>query len=216
MPSPEEILAGVTRIANEHAFIAVLWHGIIAAALAAIASGLFRPTRRAGATLLALPLVSVSVFAFIAGNPFNGAVFAVLSVALAVFGARLPSERARSGPAWAVTLGLASIAFGFVYPHFLIDQPAWMYLVAAPVGLVPCPTLATVLGFALLAGGFDSRAWSLIAGAAGLFYGVFGMFRLGVWLDVGLLAAAVAMLACAFRVPRRRPSVHFLGRVADG
>jgi hypothetical protein len=111
--------------------------------------------------------------------------------------------------------GLASIAYGFVYPHFLADTPAWMYLVAAPVGLVPCPTLATVLGFGLLAGGFGSRAWSTTAGLAGLFYAVFGTLRLGVWLDVGLGVAAVAMLACAMSVPRRRPAVHVLGRVTD-
>ena len=215
MPSPEEILEGVTRIANEHAFIAVLWHGMIAAALTALATGIYRPSRREGATLLALPLLSVSTFAFVAANPFNGTVFAVLTLALAIFGARLPREPARRGPPLLAALGLASIAFGFVYPHFLVDKPTWMYLVAAPVGLVPCPTLAVVLGFGLLAGGFGSRAWSLTAGVVGLFYAAFGVLRLGVWLDVGLAGAAVAMIACAIRLPRRRPAVHVLGRISD-
>lgn len=33
------------------------------------------------------------------------------------------------------------LAIGWIYPHFL-DGPAVDYLHAAPVGLVPCPTLA--------------------------------------------------------------------------
>jgi hypothetical protein len=54
-----------------------------------------------------------------------------------------------------------------------------------------------VLGFSLLFSGFHSRAWQSIAAAAGLFYALFGVLVLGVWLDLGLLVGAVAMIILA-------------------
>jgi hypothetical protein len=38
-----------------------------------------------------------------------------------------------------------------------------------------------------------------VTGAAGVFFALFGMVRLGVWLDSGLLVASVAMFALASR-----------------
>src|SRR5678810_80921 len=98
------------------------------------------------------------------------------------------------------TVGAAAIAFGWVYPHFLAGPPL-AYLYAAPFGLVPCPTLAVAIGFALLAGAPNDRAWNLVLAALGLFYAAFGIARLGVWLDLGLAIPAVT-LALAHRSPR--------------
>ena len=50
-----------------------------------------------------------------------------------------------------------------------------------PTGLVPCPTLSIVIGLALIVEGLDSRIWtSVLVGATGVFYGIFGAVRLGV------------------------------------
>jgi len=86
-------------------------------------------------------------------------------------------ERAARGPAATTALGVAMIAFGWLYPHFLTFGPVTRYLVAAPMGLIPCPTLSLVIGFALLAGGLSSRAWSIVLAVVGLFYGLFGACR---------------------------------------
>ena len=43
-------------------------------------------------------------------------------------------------------------------------QRALLY--ASPVGLVPCPTLAVAIGFALLGNGLGPRVWSLTLGSA--------------------------------------------------
>lgn len=202
MPTSTEILEGLTWIANAHWPLAVLWHVVIGTALVAVASGSWAPTRRGGAVLLVAPLISVGALAFGAGNPFNGTVFLVAATVLAIFGLNLPQEHLRRGPGWAFAVGVAALAYGLLYPHFL-DGPAWLYVVAAPTGLVPCATLAAVLGLGLMAGGLQSRAWSLTAGIVGLFYGLFGVLRLGVWLDIGLILAAGAMIALAVRIPRR-------------
>ena len=77
-------------------------------------------------------------------------------------------------------------------PHFLIGSPT-QYLYAAPVGLVPCPTFALTAGFALLLLDDSARAPRLLVSAVSAFYAVFGVLRLGVVLDIGLLVAAIAL-----------------------
>jgi hypothetical protein len=53
------------------------------------------------------------------------------------------------------------------------------------------------IGFALLGNGLGSRVWSLTLAAVGLFYGLFGVLRLGVLLDIGLVGGALALVAAA-------------------
>lgn len=65
------------------------------------------------------------------------------------------------------------------------------YLFAAPTGLIPCPTLSVVMGFAIIYRAFNSYAWSITLLVAGLFYGIFGIFKLHVWLDIGLLLGSI-------------------------
>jgi len=87
------------------------------------------------------------------------------------------------------------IAFATFYPHFLSDRTPVAYLYAAPTGVIPCPTLSLVIGFALLGGGLRAPVWSSVLAAVGLFYGLFGVARLGVQLDVALIAGAATLLA---------------------
>jgi hypothetical protein len=92
--------------------------------------------------------------------------------------------------------------FGLVYPHFTHTSSPFGYLYAAPTGLVPCPTLSLAIGVALIADGLGSRAFSLVLAAAGLFYGIFGVARLGVLLDVGLVAGAGVLLVRGLMITR--------------
>lgn len=191
MPTPDSILAGLAAIANRGVVVAVLWHVVIAAALAAVVAG-WRPSQRAARVLLAAPLASVAAFAFAFDNPFNGSVFTVGAAGLIVLGGFARSERVVGGGALASAIGIAAIAFGAFYPHFLEASPL-AYAYSAPVGLIPCPTLALAAGFALLGNGLGSRAWTLVLAILGLFYGLFGMLRLGVYLDLGLVVGASAL-----------------------
>jgi hypothetical protein len=86
-----------------------------------------------------------------------------------------------------------------VYPHFLHTRTWAEYIYAAPLGLIPCPTLSAVIGATLILGLLQSKAWSLAVALAGLLYGVIGVFRLGVGLDVALIAGATILAAGAFR-----------------
>ncbi len=86
------------------------------------------------------------------------------------------------------------IAFALLYPHFLESGSYIKYLYASPVGLIPCPTLSLLIGFALVYNGFGSNALTISLVVFGLFYGLFGVFRLGVTLDVGLIIGALSLL----------------------
>ena len=199
MPSATEILYGLSAIANQASGIAVAWHIVIAMVLVALAAG-WRPSQRTARLLIGMPLASVAGVAIVFNNPFNGLVFAASALvltALAMSGDRRPASR---GSAWTRGIGVTTIAFGWVYPHFL-QGDATAYLYASPVGLVPCPTLAVAIGFALVGNGLGSRVWSLTLAALGLFYGLFGVLRLSVFLDIGLVGGAVALAASAFRSP---------------
>lgn len=195
MPSADLILASLGRVANEAFFAAIVWHAVVAALLLAYAFGV-RPSPRAAALTASVPLVSVSAFAFAFGNPFNGAVFAVLAAALAALGWRGPTST--STPAsWARALGACMIVFAWVYPHFLVGRSPVAYLWGSPMGLIPCPTLSLVIGLALAGIVPARRAWSLTLAGAGVFYALFGVLRLGVTLDVPLFIGAVVLAATA-------------------
>jgi hypothetical protein len=200
MPSSEEILDGLGAIANGWRTLAIVWHVVFAAGLIALVLG-WRPGRRLAGTLLAIPLASVSLLAWLSGNPFNGTTFAVTAFALAAIGLRLPRDRIRIGPRWLVISGVCLAAFGWVYPHFLQTDSWATYLYAAPLGLIPCPTLSAVIGIALVFRGLDCRGWSLVLAAIGVVYGLVGWFRLGVTVDAVLLVGASFLaIAAASRI----------------
>jgi hypothetical protein len=192
MPSSEAILQSLTAIANDWRTVAVYWHVLLGALLIAI--GTFpNLSRRAVACLLVLPVVSVSGFAWLSGNPFNGAAFAALAAVLSTIVRTLPGGPVSVAPAVSLVPGLLLVAFGWVYPHFVEVQHWTAYLYAAPLGLLPCPTLSAVIGVTLMLDLRRSKAWRITLAAAGLMYGAIGVVVLGMAIDVGLLAGAVLL-----------------------
>ena len=198
MPTPSEILQVLAAISNEQVKPAIFWHVLIAITVIGISLG-WRPVKKAGAMALAIPLLSVSLLAWAYGNPFNGLVFLLAAIAVLALGVHQTFEKVDRAPVWAAVAGAIMITFGWVYPHFLQAGGWFQYLYRAPSGLIPCPTLSFVTGFALLANGFSSRALSVTLGTLGLFYAVFGAFRLGVRIDLILMLGAAALLTLALR-----------------
>jgi hypothetical protein len=204
MPTPSAILDSLTRIANEAIALAITWHLVLAVVIVLLLAS-WRPMQRTARVLIAVPLLSVAALAAAFGNPFTALVLGAGAFALIAIGVTARSAPvARAGPL-ASLAGSAAIAFGWFYPHFL--DGGWVrYLYASPFGLVPCPTLAVACGFALLGGGLGSRAWTFTLAALGLFYGGFGVLRLGVYLDVPLIAVAAALAAQGLHATRRTPA----------
>lgn len=201
MPSTDEILQQLAEVASGWRVLALAWHayfGVIAIGLAVGA----RPSRRVAGLLLAIPLSSVSLLAWSVGNPFNGAVFALAAVALLGLALMLSSTPIVIAPRWIRTTGVLIAGFGWTYPHFLGGAASPVeYLYAAPTGLIPCPTLAMLVGLTLVVDCLGSRVWSASIAALGVAYGTIGGAMLGVAIDWLLALGAFALLAAAWQHP---------------
>ena len=202
MPAPAEILESARRIANDAFALAVFWHAWVAAGIVMVWRG--RASERRAGNMLAVLLASVSGVSFAFGNPFNGFVVGAVALALAFAANGLSTADVRPGSPWAVIAGAVLIALGWAYPEF-VGRP-YGFLYGSPLGLLPCPTLALLIGATLFLDGLGSRAWSLILAAAGLFYGLYGALVLGVRIDMLLAAGALTLGASVLlpALPRRR------------
>lgn len=198
MPSADAVLASLTAIANEWRAFAIAWHLFFANQILALCVGC-RPSRRTVAFSLVFPVVSVSALAWLSGNPFNGVVFLALAFLLRGFAYRLTVQPVRFASGPMLVAGSLLVLFGWVYPHFLATTRWIEYAYAAPLGLLPCPTLAALIGLTLILDLLQSKAWSIALATTGLFYGAIGVFRLGVPLDYGLLAGAIVLGAVVIR-----------------
>lgn len=94
MPSPDTVLAGLTVIAHEWHWLAVTWHVLLGASVVPFLAG-WRLSVCLVGCLLVGPLLSVSLTAWLAGNPFNASVFTILAGALAATAAPFPNAAAR-------------------------------------------------------------------------------------------------------------------------
>lgn len=194
----DAILASAAAIATEWRWLAIVWHALFALLLAAIFALRFRE-QRAIAVMTALPVASVAALAWWNGNPFNGTLFAVTAMALFAVASALPSRPIALGSPWAVGAGACCCALAWGYPHFL-SGPWTQYLYAAPLGLLPCPTLALCIGVSLITRGFGSMRWAVLVFSMALTYGVIGVFTLGVSIDWALIIGAVMLASSTWPV----------------
>ena len=193
MPKTEEILDGLQKIVNDYSTIAIIWHMIFYALIAAL---IFKwlPTNRLFGLLICVPILSVAILAFMSGNPFNGILFSILAVLIIIFSLRASSQPIQTSQIIFMVIGILMIVFGLVYPHFVNTDSFLQYLYASPVGLIPCPTLSLMIGFLLLYNGFGSQSLTLTFIVFGLFYGLFGVLKLAVNLDIFLVFGTITLL----------------------
>lgn len=197
MPKTEEILYGLQKIVNDFPTIAIIWHVLFYSLIVAL---IFKwlPTNKLFGLLICFPIISVAVLAFLSGNPFNGMLFSILAVLIIIFGLRVTSQSVQTSQIVFMVIGILMIAFGLVYPHFANPDSVFKYLFASPLGLIPCPTLSLIIGFLLLYNGFGSQSLTLIFIVFGLFYGIFGVLKLAVYLDIFLVFGTIALLVKYF------------------
>ncbi|HKS17368.1 MAG TPA: hypothetical protein VJU16_08650 [Planctomycetota bacterium] len=196
MPDAQEILEHLATASRDARWLALAWHLLVAATLAALAAGC-RPPRSHVGPALSAPLLSASAIAWSFGNPFNGMMLFAAALVLAVPRGRPPLGEATLPGPWVRTLGFGLVGFAWVYPHFFEEARFLDYLFFSPLGVIPCPTLALVLGFVLLFDGGTSKGRTIVAAATGAFYGLFGWLVLDVTLDLVLLLGSAVVLVRA-------------------
>lgn len=193
MPKTDEILNGLQSIANDYQTFAIIWHAIFYFLLIVLIAK-WQPSNKLFGILLCLPLISVALFAWLSGNPFNGFIFSLMAVLIFIFGFRASDHPVQLSQLPFMITGILMIVFGLVYPHFLGADSFFKYLYSSPGGLIPCPTLSILIGFLLLYNGFGSHPITITFIAIGLFYGVFGVLKLAVYLDILLILGSITLL----------------------
>lgn len=197
MPTKEQILESLLSITNNYSIVAIIWH-IAFYLLIAFLISKWVPSNKMLIIMLCLPLLSVSFFAWSSGNPFNGSLFLILVILVILFGLKASSGPLLLSSFPFLFIGFIMVIFGLIYPHFLNTESFIEYFYASPAGLIPCPTLSIVIGFALIFNGFGSQSVTITLIAFGLFYGIFGVLKLAVYLDIFLLFGTLSLLVKYF------------------
>ena len=194
MPTTTEILEGLSSISNHYTLISIYWHIVIYIFTVLILIGLWKPSNRMAGLFLSLPFFTVAILAWFNGNPFNGLLFTILALLYVLIGVRLTQDRVKYSLFFYRVAGIMMVLFGLWYPHFLETDSFWAYLYSAPSGLIPCPTLSIAIGIALVYNGFNSNPLKILLLCFGAFYSLFGILKLGVYLDAVLLLGTVVLL----------------------
>lgn len=193
MPSASEIIKALALLANKYTIVAIAWHAVFVLFLLLLLFAKRKPSNHFAGYFLTLPLFSASIFAWQIGNLFNGILFLITGALLLFLTAKSNTDRVSvNSNIWLRTIGAIIFLSGFFYPHFL-EQDLWSYLYAAPVGLVPCPTLLTITGLVLVFNTSQLKLWFVVLTLVDFFYGVFGVMKLNVYLDLILIAGAILL-----------------------
>lgn len=205
MPNSAEILNGLIIAANKFIWIGIAWHIILFAFMVRLFT--LKPMNtKVIASGMSVFLLSVGIISVLIHNPFNAIIFALAALIFGIYTLQFKAVPVRLEWKPATIAGLLLVIFGFIYPHFL-EAKSWInYLYASPMGLIPCPTLSVFIGLTLMLRGFKSRRWMLTAACFGLFYGIVGVLRLNVYLDVVLIAGALVLLVYAFSITKQEAS----------
>jgi hypothetical protein len=87
--------------------------------------------------------------------------------------------------------GILGLIFGFWYLHW-VESPVWLNaFLYSPLGVVNCPTLVTICGFLCLSQKPRSAMLETTVALMTLYFGFFGILRLGAYVDVALILCAL-------------------------
>ena len=90
--------------------------------------------------------------------------------------------------------GIIGLVFGFWYLHW-VESPLWLNaLLYSPLGAVNCPTMVAICGFLCLSQKPRSAILEAAVSLITLYFGFFGIFRLGAYVDVALIICALFLI----------------------
>lgn len=212
MKTPAEITNMLTDITDQLKGYSLIVHGLF---LATIAGGLASRKNRDTVFFLFIAFLSfsatiVSIKYMIIPNVLIFAIFLILIID-AYRRKELNFDLENVTP---VTLffGAVGLIFGFWYLHWVADPLMLNALLYAPVGLVNCPTMLTIAGFLILTVEPRSTILESVVALVTLYFGFFGVFRLGAYVDVVLIGCGLFLL---LRIGSSIPREAFR-RASDG
>lgn len=185
--NPESVLNYLSMVSNQNIYLNLIMHVITFLSIPSIF--LLQNIRMQKVVfngLVCILTLTVTVNAFINGNPFHMATFAILSVIAfieLIFGRHQVLISASNNAT--IFIVFIFLFIGVWYPEFVHTNSLAMLFVS-PLGIVPCPTLIVVLSlFTLNSSGIGKLQYfaTIIIGAV---YALIGVFILKVYLDAAL------------------------------
>ncbi len=194
MKTPEEITTLLTRVTSEltlfSAFVHLLFLVVVAVGL------LFKKIRNISFFLfiafLSLSATIISTIYMILPNILIFATIFVLIIS-AYLKKELNFELEEIQPINKY-FGILGLIFGFWYLHW-VETPIWLNaLLYSPLGAINCPTLVTICAFLCLTVKPRSMALEFVTALITLYFGFFGIFRLGAYVDVILIVCSLFLI----------------------
>lgn len=154
-------------------------------------------------------MVTVTFIAIQNGNPFHTITFVITIILTVIFQFVMPKKKLDSEKKSpnktvknVIMLSTAVILFiGIFYPEFTnVSLPK--FLLYAPVGIVPCPTLLTVLGFTNLTANIRDKYVLITLACMASVYGIIGVFVFHIYFDITLLVLVAITIINVFFVEK--------------
>jgi hypothetical protein len=194
MKTPKDITRTLTEVTSELTLFSAFVH-VIFLAVAAIGL-LLKKTRN---VLFFLFIAFLSLSATIVSIKYmiipNILIFATIFILIinAYLKKELNFELKEIEPV-SKYIGIVGMIFGFWYLHW-VGTPIWLNaLVYSPLGSINCPTLLTICAFLCLTRKPRSAMLEIVTALITLYFGFFGIFRLGAYVDVILIICALFLI----------------------
>lgn len=194
MKSPEEITSMLSNVTDQLRTFSAIAHIIF---LVVIVTGLI--LKKVRGTLFFLFIAFLSLSATVIAIKYvilpNIIIFTMFFVLIinAYFKKQLNFELENLKPV-NLFFGIIGMVFGFWYLHW-VESPIWLNaLYNSPLGIVTCPTMVTICGFLCLTEKPRSVMLEATVALITLYFGFFGVFRLGAYIDIMLIVCALFLI----------------------
>ncbi len=194
MKSPEEITSMLSNVTDQLRTFSAIAHIIF---LVVIVTGLI--LKKVRGTLFFLFIAFLSLSATVIAIKYvilpNIIIFTMFFVLIinAYFKKQLNFELENLKPI-NLFFGIIGMVFGFWYLHW-VESPIWLNaLYNSPLGVVNCPTMVTICGFLCLTEKPRSVMLEATVALITLYFGFFGVFRIGAYIDIMLIICALFLI----------------------
>ncbi len=200
----EKMLNYLTTVSNKATALNLIMHLVV---ITAILTMFFVKNEKVRKTIvnssILVLVLSVASNALINGNPFHIITFLILSVITGYVLFTKKSDFIVPQMSIRTLISFIFIAIGFWYPEF-VNANKFELLFISPLGIVPCPTLLSVIGLLSLSYPKINKLQYSATIALGIIYGIIGTFVFKVYLDIALLIASAYGLINLYQFKSQR------------
>lgn len=194
MRTPGEITEMLTKVTSELTLFSALVH--ISFLVVVVVGLLFKKIRNIlfflFIALLSFSATIISIIYMILPNILIFAtIFILIIIAFLKKELNFEFSKMKSVNKYFAIIGMI---FGFWYLHW-VETPIWLNaLLYSPLGSINCPTLLTICAFLCLTAKPRSVMLESVVALITLYFGFFGIFRLGAYVDVTLIICALFLI----------------------